>query len=117
MKNVEEPHLRRSKRLTKNNSIGELNNPVNENDYRKHRKTSQLVTTTGDDRRNAGAGQRRKPLNRSHNQMVQQSETKHADHGTLDLPPAGLGLSTDHTRKLDSIETPFDISHSIAEGE
>ena len=72
----------------------------------KHRKTSQAVATTGDDRRNAEAGQQRKPKNRSHNQMVlvQPTETNYADHGTPDLPPAGRGRSTDHTGKLESSE-------------
>ena len=60
---VEEINLRQSKRLTKTNPIVRLNDPINQTDYRIHRKTSQPVTTTGDNGRNAGAGQRRKPAN------------------------------------------------------
>ena len=67
--NVEETNLRRSKRLAKTNPIVRLNYPVSQNDYRKHRKTSQPITTTGDNERNAGAGQRRKPIKRSNNQI------------------------------------------------
>ena len=77
---------------------------------------SQPVTTTGDNG-NAGAEHLKKPRNRPNTQIVQQTENRHADHGTPDLPPAGRGRSTDHTSKLDSIGTPLDIPHPIAEGE
>ena len=85
---IEETTLRRSKRLSKTNRIVRLNNPVNEDDYWNHRKTPQPVTATGDIGKNAGAGQLRKPINRSHNQMDQPTETDYADHRTPDLPPA-----------------------------
>ena len=66
IENIKKTNLRQSKRLTKANPIVRLNNPINQTDYRKHRKTAEPVTTTGDNGRNAGSGQRRKPVNRSH---------------------------------------------------
>ena len=60
--NLQETNVRRSKRLTKTNPVNRLNNPVNQSDDRKRRKTTKPVTTTGDIRRNAGAGQRGEPI-------------------------------------------------------
>ena len=56
--NLQKTSLRRSKRLTKTNPVIRPNNPVNQSDYRKRRKPTKPVTTTGDIRRDAGAGQR-----------------------------------------------------------
>ena len=88
-----------------------------QNDYRKHRKTSQPVTghqKGGDNRRNAGAGQRRKPMmNRSHNQTSHSTEV----HGSPDISSTGLGQSTDHNSNMDGNETSLDNLYPIAKRE
>ena len=61
---LENDNLRRSKRLTKTNPLVGLNNPVTQSDYRKHSITTQPVTTSGVHGRNAGTGQRGRPVNR-----------------------------------------------------
>ena len=66
IENIEKTNLRQSKRLTKTNPIVRLRNPNSQTDYRKHRKTVEPVITTGDNGRNAEAGQRRKPVIRSY---------------------------------------------------
>ena len=71
--------------------------PVNQNYYRKHRKFFQPVTTTGDNGKNLGEEKRRKPMNRSINQVGMPIGNKHTDHGTPDLPPTGHGQQIDHT--------------------
>ena len=48
---LEEISLRWSKRPTTTNPIVRLNNSINQNDYRKHRKTSQSDTTTEDSKK------------------------------------------------------------------
>ena len=99
------------------NPIVRLNNPINQTDYRKHRKTAETVTTTGDNGRNAGAGQRRKPVNRSHYKTNHSREARHADHGDPDTSTTGRGRQTDHNSNLDGNETKSDTSLPIAEGE
>ena len=114
--NVQETNLRRSKRLTKTNPVIRLNIPVNQSDYRKHRKTPKLVTTTGDNRRNAGAGKRRQPVIRSQPQKFQSMENNNADHGHPDTTPR-RGRHTDHSTNLDGNGDQLDTSHPITEGE
>ena len=75
IEHIEEANIRRSKRLTKTNPIVKLNNPIKQTDYRKHRKTAESVTTTRHNRRKAGAGQRRKPVDRSHYKTNDSTET------------------------------------------
>ena len=87
LEKAQETNLRRSKRLTKTNPVIRLNNPVNQSDYRKHRKTSKPVTTTGDNRRNAGAEKRRQPVIRSQPQMFQSMENHYANHEHPDTAP------------------------------
>ena len=94
IENVEETNLRRSKRLPKINSIVKLNNPIIQTDYRKQRKTPQPVTTTGVSECNAGAGQRRKLVSRSHHKTNHSTEARHADHGSPDTSPTGRGRHT-----------------------
>ena len=96
MENIKETILRLSKRLTKTNPIVRLNIHFNQSDYRKHRKTAESVTTTGDNRKNDGAGQRRKPVNRSHYKTNHSTEARHADHGIPDTPIRRRGRHTDH---------------------
>ena len=96
IENLEETNLRRSKRPTKTNPIVRLNHPINQTDYRKHRKTAEHVTTTGDNGRNAGAGLRRKPVNRSYYKTNHSFEARHADHGNPDTSSTGRGRHTDH---------------------
>ena len=83
--NLQETNLRRSKCLSKTNPVLRLNNPVNQSDYRKHRKTTKPVTTTGDIRRNAGAVQRGKPIFHLQPQTNQPTETNHAYLGNPDI--------------------------------
>ena len=99
------------------NPIVRLNNPINQTDYRKHRKTAESVTTTGDNRRNAGAEQRRKPVIRSHYKTNHSTEAHHADHGNPDTPITRRRRYTDHNSNLDDSGTPLDTSYPIAEGE
>ena len=116
LENTQETNLRRSKRLTKTNPIIRLNNPVNQSDYRKHRKTTKPVTTTGDNRRNARAGRRGQPVDRSQPQMFQSTESNHANHGHPDPKPR-RGRHTDHNTNLDGNGNQTDNSHPITEGE
>ena len=113
---TQETNLRRSKRLTKTNPVSRLNNPVNQSDYRKHRKTSKLVTTTGDNRRNARAGKRRQPVIRSQTQTLQPMENNNANHGYPDTTQR-RGRYTDHSINLDGNGNQLDTSHPITEGE
>ena len=116
IENIEETNLRRSKRLTKTNPIVRLNDPIHRTDDRKHRKTAESVTTTGDNRRN-GAGQRRKPVNRSHYKTNHFTETRHADHGNPDTSITRRPRHIDHNSNLDDNGTPLDTYYPIAEGE
>ena len=116
LENVQETNLRRSKRLRKTNPVIRLNNTVNQSDYRKHRKTPKLVTTTGDSRRNAGAGKRRQPVIRSQPQKLQPMENNNADHGHPDTAPR-RGRHTDRSINLDGNGNQLDTSHPITEGE
>ena len=78
---------------------------------------AEPVNTTGDNGRNAGAGQRRKPVNRSHYKTNHSTEARHADHGNPDTSATGRGRHTDHNSNLDDDGTPLDTSHPITEGE
>ena len=116
LENAQETNLRRSKRLTKTNPLIRINNPVIQSDYRKHRKTSKLVTTTADNRRNAGVGKRRQPVIRSQPQMFQPMENNNANRGHPDTAPR-RGRYTDHSINLDGNGNHLDTSHPITKGE
>ena len=128
LEKTEENNLRRSKRLTKANPKVRLNNPVNQDCYRKHSKKTKSATFTGDKGGGGRAGRRRKQLNHS-------TEKQNANHGSPDLtianhgspdsttanhgspdPIKRRGLVTDH-KTMDCNGTPLDSSHPIVEGE
>ena len=128
LEKTEENNLRRSKRLTKTNPIVRLNNPVNQDCYRKHSKKTKPATFTGDTGGGWRAGRRRKQLNHS-------TEKQNANHGSPDLTIANhgspdsttanpgspdqikrRGLVTGH-KTMDCNGTPLDSSHPIVEGE
>ena len=77
LEKTEENNLRRSKRLTKANPKVRLNNPVNQDCYRKHSKKTKSATFTGDKGGGGRAGRRRKQLNHS-------TEKQNANHGSPD---------------------------------
>ena len=116
LENVQETNLRRSKRLTKTNPVIRLNNPVNQSDYRKQRKTSKLVIITGDSRRDPGAGKRRQPVICSQPQMFPPMENSNANQGHPDTAPR-RGRHTDRSINLDGNGNQLDISHPITERE
>ena len=111
--NLQEISLRRSKRLTKTNPVIRLNNPVNQSDYRKRRRTTKPVPTTGDIRRDAAAGQRGKPIIRSQPQTNQSRKTNNPNLGNPDTTTTRRGRDTDHSNNLDGNETQLDSSHPI----
>ena len=84
LEKTEENNLRRSKRLTKTNPIVRLNNPINQDCYRKHNKKTKSVTFTGDTGRGGRTDRRRKQLNHS-------MEKQNANHGSPDSTTANHG--------------------------
>ena len=128
LEKTEENNLRRSKRLTKTNPIVRLNNPVNQDCYRKHSKKTISATFTGDTGGGGRAGRRRKQLN--HPTEIQNAnhgspDSTIANHGSPDSTTVNHGSPDSLTRRgqvtdhktMDCNGIPLDSSHPIVEEE
>ena len=118
LEQLENTNLRRSKRLTKTNSIIRLNNPVNQSDYRKHCKATQSANTTGILRGDAGAKRRGQLVKRKKDTPNPQPGKQQASHGTPEKTLPDNGRITGHNDIFDSDGQayPLDDSHPIKEG-
>ena len=111
---TEETSLLRTKKLTKTNPAARINHPVRRNDYSKHRKKTESVTTHRYIRVSTEAGQRRRPVDRPQYPKNPSIKIQPPNHGFQDikeqdsvdgLPPTAPEMTVKDVLCIDSFSS------------